>query len=110
MADSKDYISREEFSHFKDLAKALTGLFDNAFAIYSPMVDSVLNDWVTDEKEIERVMDGLLDYGEDPRFVELYRKLCRHVYYRFPELVKEHVALFLEDHPDSMVIEGIEEK
>lgn len=100
MAENKDILSEEDLSSFKGLAQALTGVFDNAYAVYAPMVDSVLRDWVTEERDIERIMDGLLDFGEDPRFVQLYKKLCRHVYSRFPDLVKEHVALFLENHPE----------
>ena len=39
-------------------------------------------------------MDGLSDFGDYPEFLELYRKLCRHVYYHFPSMVGEHVAWF----------------
>jgi hypothetical protein len=53
-----------------------------------------------------------MDYEDDPRFVELYKKLCRHVYRWYPDLVKEHVACFLEytreDSPDLDI--GLPEK
>ena len=34
------------------------------------------------------------DFGDDPRLLELYKTLCRHVYYKYPALVGEHTALF----------------
>lgn len=45
-------------------------------------------------REIERIMDGLVDFGDNPRLLELYKTLCRHVYYKYPALVGEHTALF----------------
>lgn len=65
-----------------------------AYKRYTTLVDSVLENKITGEAEIERIMDGLMDYGDDTDFLELYRKLCRHVYYHYPALVGEHVALF----------------
>jgi len=47
-----------------------------------------------EEREIERIMDGLVDFGDNPRLLELYKTLCRHVYYKYPALVGEHTALF----------------
>ena len=42
----------------------------------------------------ERIMDGLMDFGDDQRFLALYKALCRHVYDKHPTLVREHIALF----------------
>ena len=39
-------------------------------------------------------MDGLVDFGDDPRLLELYKTLCRHIYYKHLALVKGHIALF----------------
>ena len=95
----------ETDSDIMRLASELKGLYDKAFEIYSSMVDSVLNNRVSKERDIERIMDGLLDYGEDPRFVELYKKLCRHVYNGYPKLVKEHAAIFIENHAERCELE-----
>lgn len=54
-------------------------------------VDDSAEKWL---EEIERIMDGLVDFGDDPRLLELYKTLCRHVYYKYPALVGEHTALF----------------
>lgn len=61
---------------------------------YQQMVANVLTARITSEREIEAIMDGLLDFCDDERFLALYKSLCRHVYYKYPQLVGEHVNLF----------------
>lgn len=78
----------------QELADRLRSLRDEAFTQYSRLVEQVLNDRITDKRELERIMDGLLDFCDEERFIEIYRKLCRHIYYKHPQLVGEHVALF----------------
>lgn len=67
---------------------------DTAYRQYSNLVSSVIHDRITEECQIERIMDGLLDFCDEDRFVEIYRKLCRHIFYRYPQMVGEHIAIF----------------
>ena len=81
---------------FGKLEAAIEGIESRkkaAYKQYSILVDAVINNQITDQKEIERIMDGLTDFGDYPEFLEIYRKLCRHVYYTYPEMVGEHVNL-----------------
>ena len=41
----------------------------------------------TDEKQIDHILDGIIDFGDDLRFLELSKRLCRHIYYEYPQLV-----------------------
>lgn len=61
---------------------------------YQDLVGAVLTNHIVSEREIEAIMDGLLDFCDDEKFLGLYKKLCRHVYYQYPQLVGEHVNLF----------------
>lgn len=61
---------------------------------YANVIDLVVAGKITKENEIERIMDGLLDFGDDEDFLILYKKLCRHVYNIYPQMVGEHIALF----------------
>ena len=45
-------------------------IYDN----YVKMVTCVLNGEITAENEIEKIMDGLMDFGDDEHFIELYKK------------------------------------
>ena len=78
-------------NEIKEIVEGITSLTNAAYQHYSALVDAVLRDEITDAKQIERIMDGLVDFGDDNRFIDIYRKLCRHVYYNYPELVGEHV-------------------
>ena len=97
-------------NEIREIVEGITALTNAAYQHYSALVDAVLRDEITDAKQIERIMDGLVDFGDDNRFIDIYRKLCRHVYYNYPELVGEHVALFLaisktEDGEDKLQLE-----
>lgn len=81
-------------NEIESLAAEFKRINELAVHTYSGMVNDIINDRITDEASIERVMDGLLDFGDNLECLELYRKLCRHVYYRYPQLVGEHVSLF----------------
>lgn len=61
---------------------------------YVRLVASVVSGHINTENEIERIMDGLIDFGDDERFLSLYKKLCRHVYNYYPQMVGEHINLF----------------
>lgn len=72
---------------------------------YSHLVDVVLEGALTDEKQIEHILDGILDFGDDLRFLDLSKILCRHIYYQYPQLVGNFVhmyrAMFEEKEDDN---------
>ena len=82
------------FNEVKDIVSGIRALMDRAYQQYSSLVDAVIKDEITDINQIERIMDGLVDLGDGVRFIEIYRKLCRLVYTRYPQLVGEHVTMF----------------
>ena len=53
-------------------------------------MDAVLADSLTDEKQIEHILDGILDFGDDLRFLELSKKLCRHIFGHTPTSEYQH--------------------
>ena len=77
----------ELVAHFEEQKKVI-------YNHYVQAVFSVLVGNITAENEIERIMDGLLDFGDDEKFLALYKKLCRHVFHTYPQMVGEHIALF----------------
>ena len=86
----------------EEIVEGIRKLRDTAYAHYSLLVEQVLKDQITDEQQLEQIMDGLCDFCDEIRFIDLYRSLCRHIYYQYPQLVGEHVALFraLFEGPD----------
>ncbi len=86
MSDNKDYMGS-----ICEIVAELSALMDTAYVQYSACVDAILRDELTDVVQIEKIMDGLCDFGDDERFLELYKRLCRHIYRRYPQLVGEHI-------------------
>ena len=84
----------------RPLAEQMINLHNAAVSIYGAMVDDVLSGQITEERKIEDIMDGLLNYGDYPDCVELYRKLGHFAAQKYPELVSEHFALFRELYGD----------
>lgn len=78
----------------EELASQIRHLRDQAFQQYSALVQMVLREQISDTQSIEKIMDGLLDFCDEKRFIGIYRQLCRHVYYKHPMLVGKHIALF----------------
>ena len=58
--EEKDYNAFLE--QVKPLAEQLNAVFDLAFAMYSGLVQDVLADRITDEKQIEEILDGLASF------------------------------------------------
>ena len=84
----------ELLEQVRDTVSALRQLTDTAYEQYSALVNAVIAGEIQGQREIERIMDGLIDFGDDIRFLEIYKRLCRHVYYKYPGMVGEHVALW----------------
>lgn len=72
----------------------ISDLYDLAYTQYASIVDEVLAGRLTNEKQIEHILEGMLDFGDDLRFLELSKRLCRHIYYQYPQLVGDYVHMF----------------
>ena len=57
------------------IVRKIKELHDMGYVQYSQLVDAVLAGSITDEKQIEHILDGIIDFGDDPRFLELSKKL-----------------------------------
>lgn len=90
-------LPEERPEGIEQLVHEIKAIHEMGLKVYSAMVNDVMNGQITEELKIERVMDGLISFGDTPEFVELYRKLCRFLYPHFPQLVGEHMSMFLKD-------------
>lgn len=92
-----EHIMDDYQSAFQKIASAVEGieaLRRTAFRQYSLLVEAVINNQITDQQEIQQIMDGLSDFGDQEEFLELSKKLYRHIYYAYPEMVGKYAALF----------------
>ena len=78
----------------RDLAGAVVNLARRAAAEYTPIVDSLLAGRSLDVGEIERTLDGLLDFCFDPEVLRLFRRLCRHYSRIDPAATEAYVVAY----------------
>lgn len=78
----------------RDLVKSLSGLTRRAVTEYAPVVDSLVRDGSRDVRQIERTLDGLLDFCFDPEILSLFKRLCRHYHRIDPAATAEYVAAY----------------
>ena len=57
-------------------------------------VDEVLTGQLTDEAQIDRLLDRVIEFGDDARFRELSKQLCRHIYHHYPKLIGSFPSMF----------------
>ena len=69
---------------------------DVAYAQFASFVDSVIFGRLTNIYTIEHTMDYMVGFGFDARIEALYKKLCRFLYPKYPQMIVNHVKGYLE--------------
>lgn len=77
-----------------EVVKRIKGLYDLAYTQYSHAVDEVISGRLTDENRSSIFSMASLTFGDDLRFLELSKRLCRHIYYEYPQLVGSFVHMY----------------
>ncbi|MBR0159987.1 MAG: hypothetical protein IJQ02_01635 [Oscillospiraceae bacterium] len=94
--DYNDFLEK-----VKPLAEQLNAVFDLAYSMYAGLVQDVLADRITDEKQIEGILDGLASFLDDPRILDLSKQVCRHIFYRYPQLVRDFAYFYKTSYMDA---------
>ena len=69
---------------------------DIAYAQFASFVDDVISGRLMNIYTIEQRMDYMVGFGFDERIEGLYKKLCRFLYPKYPQMVVNHVKVYLE--------------
>jgi hypothetical protein len=94
MKDDENY--KELTSDIRQIAKRMENLNRQAESEYAPLVNSVIQRKSKDSQEIERLLDGLLDFACDKQILNLYRKLCKYYYFINPESTARYITFYKE--------------
>ena len=73
----------------------LKNLQDLVYTKYVKAVDSILDGQIVSETAVEHILNGIIDLGDDIRFLNLTKKLRRHILNRYPQLVGDYKNIFL---------------
>ena len=100
MEDSKDY---EEFlDGFKVFAKQMETLNEQAYYAYKPQVDDICHRDAS-QKDVEWLLDWLLQYAGDDRMLGLYKQVCRAYWQKYPESIAFYIMEYRKRYdPESL--------
>lgn len=85
---------QQAFEEITGFVRAVQKLNDIAATEYKALVEDVISGHITDEPSIERIMDGLMSFCDSPECLELFRRLCRHTLYKYPEMTMDYVNCY----------------
>ena len=87
---------KELTNDIRQIAERLEALNRQAELEYTPLVNSLILRKSKDLHEIERLLDGLLDFACNKQILNLYRKLCKYYYFINPESTARYIAFYKE--------------
>ena len=79
-----------------EIAKTRDQLAHQAEKRYALEVEGILRSQSRDPRQIERLLDGMLDFCFDPAMLCLYKKLCRYYFEIAPEATASYVYAYRE--------------
>ena len=62
---------------------------------YREKTEEIISGKITDIDRIEHFLDTLMDFYFDHRFVYLYKRICRYLLPKYPQIISEHVKFFI---------------
>jgi hypothetical protein len=90
-----------DFENLYKLVLYREELAKKAVALYEPEVQRLIQNNCRDENEIERTLDYMLDFCFNNDMLQLYRKLCRHLYFINPYAAVDYVNYYREMYDES---------
>ena len=78
----------------KILAQQIASLNEQAYHSYAPLVEETINSKTSNQKQIEHLLDGLLDFCGTEKILSLFKKLCRYYWKINPNATAEYVNIY----------------
>ena len=82
--------------NIRPLAAQIQALHQQVYFSYVPQVEYLISHGVKDDKEIQRLLDGLLDFCGDEKVLLLYKKLCRYYWDINPQATADYINIYRE--------------
>ena len=94
--DIKDKNFSEFISDIRGIAKELQTIYSQAEIYYTSAVNSVIQRQSKDIKELEHLLNYMLDFADNKKILASYRKLCKYYYNINPQATAEYIQLYKE--------------
>ncbi|MDR3262525.1 MAG: hypothetical protein LBT78_11950, partial [Tannerella sp.] len=78
------------------IAKKMKALYAQAESAYTLAINSIIQCQSKDLMQIERLLDGMLDFANSESILVLYRKLCCYYYNINPKATASYIQSYKE--------------
>ena len=96
----KNYMQNKNFSELtndiRGIAQELQAIYSQAEIYYTSAVNDVIRRQSKDTKEIEHLLNYMLDFADNEKILALYRKLCRYYLDINPQATAEYIKSYKE--------------
>ncbi|GAB6011994.1 hypothetical protein [Viscerimonas tarda] len=82
--------------NIREIAKELQTIYSQAEIYYASAVDDVIRHQSKDTKEIEHLLNYMLDFADNEKILMLYRTLCRYYFDINPQATAEYIQSYKE--------------
>ena len=82
--------------NIKGIVKELQTIYSQAEIYYSSVVGDIIRRQSKDAKEIEHILNYMLDFADNEKILASYRKLCQYYYSISPQATAEYIQLYKE--------------
>ena len=79
----------------KAIVERIQDISELSYNYYKPLVDSIIVEKAS-EKEVEHLLDYMLDVCHDDRMLNLFKKVCRRYYSLYPEMIASEILVYKE--------------
>ena len=84
-----------------DIVEEIKQAYDYAYMNFSISTQLICSNPNASEEEIEKLLDLLLGYCEDDRILDLYKKVCKTFYSKYPNMIAEHILMYKDMYKHS---------
>ena len=79
----------------KAIVERIQDISELSYNYYKPLVDSIIVERAS-EKEVEHLLDYMLDVCHDDRMLNLFKKVCRRYHALYPEMIASEILVYKE--------------
>lgn len=93
-------MNRKDDTDYRDidsLVQTIKQCHDDAVNLYTPDAERLCRMNATVD-EVADFLDGLLSFAIDDRILALFKKVCRHYFYKYPQMVNDYVMIYHEQY------------
>lgn len=83
----------------KAIVERIQDISELSYNYYKPLVDSIIVEKAS-EKEVEHLLDYMLDVCHDDRMLNLFKKVCRRYYSLYSEMITSEILAYKEWYED----------